>query len=145
MLMGEFNHSIDPKGRVIVPAKLREQLGEEFVITKGLDGCLFGYPMDEWKKFEEKLQTLPLNTKNARQLARYFLAGATTAEIDKQGRILIPQVLREFASLDKDIVLTGAGNRIEIWNKATWTEMISSYDDNMDDVAESMSSLGFMI
>lgn len=143
--MGEFNHSIDPKGRVIVPAKLREQLGDEFVITKGLDGCLFGYPMDEWKKFEEKLQSLPLNTKDARQIVRYFLAGATTGEIDKQGRVLIPQVLREFASLNKDVVLTGAGNRIEIWNKETWDDMVAKYDENMDDVAESMSNLGFTI
>ena len=143
--MGEFNHSIDPKGRVIVPAKLREQLGDEFVITKGLDGCLFGYPMDEWKKFEEKLQSLPLNTKDARQIVRYFLAGATTGEIDKQGRVLIPQVLREFASLNKDVVLTGAGNRIEIWNKETWDDMVAKYDENMDDVAESMRNLGFTI
>ncbi len=145
MLMGEFNHTIDPKGRVIVPAKLREQLGDEFVITKGLDGCLFGYPMEEWKAFEEKLQTLPLTNKDARQFVRFFLAGATNGEIDKQGRVLIPQVLREFAGLDKDVVLTGAGSRIEIWNKAKWEEIVSRYDDNMDEVAENMSNMGFTI
>ena len=101
--------------------------------------------MEEWKAFEEKLQTLPLTNKDARQFVRFFLAGATNGEIDKQGRVLIPQVLREFAGLDKDVVLTGAGSRIEIWNKAKWEEIVSRYDDNMDEVAENMSNMGFTI
>lgn len=101
MLMGEYNHTIDAKGRLIVPAKFREVLGDEFVVTKGLDNCLFVYPNDEWQKFEEKLQTLPLTNKNARQFTRFFLAGAASVEVDKQGRILLPSVLREFAGLEK--------------------------------------------
>ena len=133
MLMGEYNHTIDAKGRLIVPAKFREVLGDEFVVTKGLDNCLFVYPNDEWQKFEEKLQTLPLTNKNARQFTRFFLAGAASVEVDKQGRILLPSVLREFAS------------RIEIWSKDRWLQSISTYDDDMDEVAANMESLGFSI
>ena len=145
MFMGEYNHTIDAKGRLIVPAKFREILGDNFIVTKGLDGCLFVYPNDEWQKFEEKLQTLPLTNKNARQFTRFFLAGAADVELDKQGRILIPSVLREFASLQKDVVFVGVGSRIEIWSKESWNDSISNYDDNMDEVAENMDSLGFTI
>ena len=135
MLMGEYNHTIDAKGRLIVPAKFREVLGDEFVVTKGLDNCLFVYPNDEWQKFEEKLQTLPLTNKNARQFARFFVAG----------RILLPSVLREFAGLEKDVVLVGVASRIEIWSKDRWLQSISTYDDDMDEVAANMESLGFSI
>lgn len=145
MLMGEFNHSVDAKGRVIIPAKLREQLGEMFVVTKGLDGCLYGYPMNEWRKFEEKLGTLPLTNKDARQFVRFFLAGATESEVDKQGRVLIPQVLREFAKLEKDVVLIGAGSHIEIWSKDNWDGLVEEYDNNMEDIAKNLSDLGFTI
>lgn len=105
MFMGEYNHTIDAKGRLIIPSKFRELLGEEFVLTKGLDGCLSIYPMDEWNAFEEKLRALPLTNKNARTFTRFFVAGATNCELDKQGRILVPQTLREFAGLEKDVVL----------------------------------------
>ena len=135
MLMGEYNHTIDAKGRLIVPAKFREVLGDEFVVTKGLDNCLF----------EEKLQTLPLTNKNARQFTRFFLAGAASVEVDKQGRILLPSVLREFAGLEKDVVLVGVASRIEIWSKDRWLQSISTYDDDMDEVAANMESLGFSI
>ena len=145
MLMGEYNHTIDAKGRLIVPAKFREVLGDEFVVTKGLDNCLFVYPNDEWQKFEEKLQTLPLTNKNARQFTRFFLAGAASVEVDKQGRILLPSVLREFAGLEKDVVLVGVASRIEIWSKDRWLQSISTYDDDMDEVAANMESLGFSI
>lgn len=145
MLMGEYNHTIDAKGRLIVPAKFREILGDEFVVTKGLDNCLFVYPNDEWQKFEEKLQTLPLTNKNARQFTRFFLAGAASVEVDKQGRILLPSVLREFAGLEKDVVLVGVASRIEIWSRDRWNESISTYDDDMDEVAANMESLGFSI
>lgn len=145
MFMGEYNHSIDTKGRLIVPAKFRDVLGDSFVVTKGLDGCLFVYPDSEWNVFEEKLKTLPLTNKNARQFTRFFLAGAASCEVDKQGRILIPQVLREFAGLEKDVVLVGVGTRIEIWSKEQWDESINSYDADMDDVAENMAILGFSI
>ncbi len=139
MFMGEYNHTIDDKGRLIIPAKFRELLQDEFIVTKGLDGCLFAFPKDEWQAFEEQLRKLPLTQKNARKFTRFFMGGAATCELDKQGRILIPQNLREFAKLDKDVVLSGNLNRIEIWNKAAWAEN-SAYDD-MDDIAEQMSEL----
>ena len=145
MFMGEYNHTIDPKGRLIIPAKFREALGDEFVVTKGLDGCLFVYANTEWNNFEEKLRTLPLTNKNARQFTRFFLAGAAACEVDKRGRILIPQVLREFAKLEKDVVLVGVASRIEIWSKEVWEESISTYDTDMDEVAENMENLGFSI
>ena len=145
MFMGEYNHTIDGKGRVIVPAKFRDALGDGFVVTKGLDGCLFVYPPDAWQAFEEKLQSLPLTNKNSRQFARFFLAGAASCEVDKQGRILLPQVLREFAGLEKEVVMVGVANRVEIWSKERWKECIDSYDDDMDEVAENMESLGFSI
>ncbi len=143
MFMSEYNHSIDAKGRVIVPAKFREALGDEFVVTKGLDGCLFVFPNDEWKAFEEKLKSLPMSNKDARQFVRFFLAGAATVEVDKQGRILLPNSLREFAYLEKDVVIVGVGNRVEIWDKARWNES-TAYDD-MDEIAEHMSNLGLII
>ncbi|MBU9729009.1 MULTISPECIES: division/cell wall cluster transcriptional repressor MraZ [Diplocloster] len=143
MFMGEYNHSIDPKGRLIIPSKFREILGDEFVVTKGLDGCLFVFPNDEWQAFEEKLRTLPMANKNARKFSRFFMAGATTCELDKQGRILLPSTLREFADLEKDVVLAGLLNRIEIWSKARWNEN-NTYDD-MDDIAEQMMDLGLNI
>ena len=143
--MGEYAHSVDAKGRVIFPADFRAEVGETFIATKGLDNCLFVYPNDEWQKFEEKLQTLPLTNKNARQFTRFFLAGAASVEVDKQGRILLPSVLREFAGLEKDVVLVGVASRIEIWSRDRWNESISTYDDDMDEVAANMDSLGFSI
>ena len=145
MFMGEYNHTIDAKGRLIVPAKFREILGDNFIVTKGLDGCLFVYPNDEWTRFEENLKSLPLTNKNARQFTRFFLAGAAACEVDKQGRILLPQVLREFASLEKDVVLVGVASRIEIWSRERWDESMNTYDGDMDEVAENMESLGFSI
>ena len=145
MFMGEYNHTIDAKGRLIIPSKFREGLGEEFVVTKGLDGCLFVFPNDEWHAFEEKLKALPLTNKNARQFARFFGAGATTCELDKQGRVLLPGTLREFAGLDKDVVLTGMLNRIEVWSKAKWNENNCLDDSAMDEIAEQMTDLGLSI
>jgi MraZ protein len=139
MFMGEFDHTIDAKGRIIIPAKFREDLGEQFVLTLGLDGCLFAYPNDEWQVFIEKLKTLP-GTKEARKLQRYFMAGAAACEIDKQGRILIPAKLRTAAALEKDIVFVGVLNKIEIWSKQRWDEN-NDYDD-VDQIAEHMSEYG---
>ena len=102
MFIGEYQHSLDSKNRMIVPAKLREGLGDKFVITKGLDGCLYAYPMNEWKALEEKLKTLPLTNKDARTFVRFFFSGATEVEPDKQGRGLIPQNLKEYASIEKE-------------------------------------------
>lgn len=138
MFMGEYNHTIDAKGRIIVPAKFRDALGEHFVVTVGLDGCLFVYPNEEWQHFVTELRNLPGN-KEARQLQRYFMAGAADCEVDKQGRILIPNNLREQAGLDKDIVFVGVLSKIEIWSKERWDK--NSYD-NVDDIAERMSEFG---
>ena len=143
MFMGEYNHTVDTKGRLIIPSRFRDELGDEFVVTKGLDGCLFVFPNNEWQAFEEKLKALPLTNKSARQFARFFVAGATPCELDKQGRILLPGTLREFAGLEKDVVLTGMLNRIEIWSKSKWNEN-NSYDD-MYDIAEQMTDLGLSI
>ena len=143
MFMGEYNHTIDAKGRLIVPSKFREILGDAFVVTKGLDGCLFVYDNEEWKRFEEKLRSLPITNKEARQFVRFFLAGATEAEVDKQGRILIPNVLREFAEITKDVVLVGVGSRIEIWSRERFEET-ASFED-MDEIAEHMAELGLGI
>ncbi len=141
--MGEYNHTIDTKGRLIIPSKFREALGEEFVVTKGLDGCLFVYDNKEWAAFEEKLKSLPLTNKDARQFVRFFLAGAAMAEVDKQGRILVPSVLREFAGLEKEVVLIGVASRVEIWSKERW-ENAASYED-MEEIAEHMAELGLGI
>lgn len=140
MFMGEYNHTIDTKGRLIIPSKFREALGEEFVVTKGLDGCLFIFPKEEWNVFEEKLKALPLTNKDARKFTRFFLAGAASCEVDKQGRILLPAVLREFAGLEKDVVLAGVGGRIEIWQKEKWLKS-NEYED-MEDIADHMEELG---
>ncbi len=140
MFMGEYNHTVDDKGRLIIPSKFREELGDSFVVTKGLDGCLFVYAESEWKLLEERLKALPLTNKDARAFARYMLAGAAEVEPDKQGRILLPQVLRTFAELDKDVVLIGVASRVEIWNKDKWNDVSSI--DNMDEIAEKMADLG---
>ena len=143
MFMGEYNHTIDAKGRLIIPSKFRESLGDIFVVTKGLDGCLFVYDNAEWNVFEEKLKSLSLTNKDARKFVRFFLAGAAEVEVDKQGRILVPNVLREFAELNKDVVLIGVASRIEIWSRERF-EGMAAYDD-MDEIAEHMAELGLGI
>jgi MraZ protein len=143
MFMSEYNHTIDPKGRLIIPSKFRETLGDEFVVTKGLDGCLFVYSNKDWNIFETKLTALPLINKEARKFARFFLAGAATVEVDKQGRILIPAPLRTFAVIEKDVVLVGVGSRIEIWSKEQWEN--AGADNDMDEIAASMEALGLTI
>ena len=142
MLIGEYEHSLDAKGRLIMPAKLREDMGEKFVITKGLDGCLFGFSQNEWANFEAKLKTLPLTQKNARNFVRFFLSGAMECEIDKQGRFLIASNLREAATLEKEVVIIGVGTRIELWNKEKWQEYSSEEKNSADDIAENMDMLG---
>lgn len=143
MFMGEYNHSIDAKGRLIIPTKLREDLQGEFILTRGLDGCLCLYPEDEWREIEAKLRTLPMSNGQARKFTRFLVAGATTCELDKQGRILIPATLREFANIDKEVVLTGMINRVEVWSKEQW---IKDNDyDNMDEIAQQMTEMGLDI
>ena len=143
MFMGEYNHSIDAKGRIIVPAKFRDLLGEHFVVTKGLDGCLWVFPSDEWDTFYEKLRSLPVTKRDTRNFVRHFMADALDAEIDKQGRILLPANLRKAGNLEKDVVLIGTGPRIEIWDKKAWEE--SFEDADADEIAERMGEWGFDI
>ena len=140
LFIGEFEHSVDAKGRVIMPAKLREDIGEKFIITKGLDGCLFAYSQEEWNNFEGKLKALPLTNKNARDFVRFFLSGATECEIDKQGRFLIAGNLREYANMEKDVVIIGVGTRLEIWNKKVWVS--KDQEISADEIAENMTMLG---
>ena len=140
MLIGEYEHSLDAKGRLIMPSKLRIDIGESFIITKGLDGCLFVFSQNEWNTFETKLKTLPLSDKNARNFVRFFLSGATVCEIDKQGRFLIPANLRESAKLDKDAMIVGVGTRLEIWNKEIWQKCEENI--SADEIAENMTMLG---
>lgn len=142
MLIGEYSHSLDVKGRLIMPVKLREDMGENFIITTGLDGCLFGFSMSEWQKFEDKLKTLPITNKNARNFVRFFLSGATECELDKQGRFLIPGKLREVASLDRDVTIIGAGTRIEIWNEEKWEEHNSEENLSIAEIEKNMEELG---
>ncbi len=140
MFMGQYNHTVDVKGRLSIPSKFREQLGDEFVITKGMDGCLFVFDNNNWSDFEQKLAALPMGKIETRQYTRFFLAGATSVELDKQGRILVPNPLRGFAGLEKDVVLVGVGNRIEIWSLEKWEEMEQNVD--MDEITAAMADFG---
>ena len=142
MFKGEYSHSVDAKGRIIMPAKFREILGEEFVVTKGLDGCLFVYPNKEWENIENKFREIPLTTKDARKFSRFFFAGAADCEVDRQGRVLIPSVLREFAGLNKEVVLVGVLNRIEIGAKSAGRRMSTTIWMR---IAEHMAALGLGI
>ncbi|MDP9750694.1 MraZ protein [Thermoanaerobacter pentosaceus] len=139
--MGQYEHTIDAKGRVIIPAKFREELGEKFVLTKGLDNCLFVYSLEEWKNIEAKLKTLPLTKKDARAFTRFFLAGAVECEIDKQGRILIPANLREYAKIEKDVIFIGVSTRVEIWSKEVWEEYSNNTDVSFEEIAEHLDDL----
>ena len=141
MFIGEYQHSLDSKNRIIVPAKLREGLGNKFVITKGLDGCLYAYPLEEWKILEDKLKTLPLTNKDARTFVRFFFSGACEVELDKQFRGLIPQNLKEYAKIEKNIVSIGLFSRVEIWSKEMW-ENYNDLNVDFDYIAEKMNDLG---
>ncbi|MCM3594413.1 division/cell wall cluster transcriptional repressor MraZ [Metabacillus idriensis] len=143
MFMGEYHHTIDAKGRMIVPAKFREELGETFVITRGLDQCLFGYPMSEWKLIEDKLKALPLTKKDARAFTRFFFSGAVECELDKQGRINLAGPLLQYAKLEKECVVIGVSNRIELWDKAIWDTYVTEQEDSFAEIAENM--IGFDI
>ncbi|WP_262316759.1 division/cell wall cluster transcriptional repressor MraZ [Lacticaseibacillus parakribbianus] len=142
MLMGEFHHSIDAKGRLIIPAKFREQLGASFVLTRGMDGCLFGYPEAEWEKLQEKVATLPLTKKDARTFTRFLYSAATECELDRQGRINIPKPLIEHAGLAKGCTLVGVANRIEIWSDDKWASFAADAEDNFDDISENLMDFG---
>lgn len=143
MLMGEYKHTIDTKGRLIIPAKFRGDLGERFIVTRGLDGCLFGYPMEEWSALEQKLKMLPLAKKETRAFARFFYSAATECELDKQGRINIPQPLRKHAGLEKSCYVIGVSDRFEIWSEDRWTTFSEEAEESFDEIAEEMIDFGF--
>ncbi|MBP2639508.1 MAG: cell division protein MraZ [Firmicutes bacterium] len=142
MFMGEYQHNVDSKGRVILPAKFRELLGEMFVATKGLDRCLFIYPKEEWTILEEKLKKLPLAKQEARAFVRFFFSGAAELEFDKQGRVLLPNNLRDYAGLEKDIVVVGVSSRIEIWDKQAWIDYNNEIGPTVTQIAENLVDLG---
>jgi len=136
MFLGEYQHNIDAKGRLIIPARLREGLGDKFIITKGLDSCLFAYPMEEWSALEQKMRSLPFTRADARAFVRFFFAGATECEIDKQGRILVPANLREYAGLEKEVVVIGVSNRVELWSKERWEKYNEESASSVEEIAE---------
>ncbi|MBA9085225.1 MraZ protein [Fontibacillus solani] len=143
MFMGEFQHSIDEKGRIIIPAKFRDLLGTSFVVTRGLDQCLFVYPMEEWGVMEQKLKALPLMKSDARAFTRFFFSGATECEWDKQGRVNLPGNLRQYAKLEKDCVVIGVSNRVEIWSKDTWEQYFEQSEDSFNEIAEKLVDFNF--
>ncbi|WP_058307915.1 division/cell wall cluster transcriptional repressor MraZ [Gracilibacillus massiliensis] len=138
MFMGEYQHNIDTKGRIIVPSKFRDGLGEQFVITRGLDQCLFAYPMNEWHQLEEKLKKLPLTKKDARAFTRFFFSGAVECELDKQGRINIPAPLRKYASIEKECAVIGVSNRVEFWADDKWNDFVDVSEESFAEIAENM-------
>jgi len=142
LLAGEYRHSVDAKGRIIMPSKFREELGESFVVTKGFEGCLVAYSNEEWEKFVEKLRTLPENQKNVRRLLRILLSGASTVEVDKQGRLLLPQNLREAANITKEVTIIGVLNKVEIWDSEAWQRYTEDEEGlSLEDAAESIDML----
>ncbi len=143
MFTGEYHHTLDGKGRVIIPSRLREGLGDQFVITRGLDHCLFAYPNSEWVRLEQKMKNLPLTKRDSRAFKRLFFSGAMEVEADKQGRILIPQNLRDYAGIEKDIMFIGVSDRVEIWNESAWSQYFGEADDNYEELAEKLEDIDF--
>ncbi|MFZ5651472.1 MAG: division/cell wall cluster transcriptional repressor MraZ [Bacillota bacterium] len=136
MFIGEYQHTIDSKGRLFIPARFREGLGDKFILTKGLDGCLFVYPPKEWTAIEQKMRSLPFTKADARAFVRFFFSGATDCEVDKQGRILIASSLREYAGLEKETMIIGISTRVEIWSKQRWEEYSNTAAASAEQLAE---------
>ncbi|GEN49682.1 division/cell wall cluster transcriptional repressor MraZ [Alkalibacterium pelagium] len=143
MLLGEYKHNIDAKGRLIIPSKFREDLGERFIVTRGLDGCLFGYPMQEWTLLENKLKQLPLAKKESRTFTRFLYSAATECSLDKQGRINLPSPLINHAALEKTCYIIGVSDRIEIWSEEKWEVFSQDADQSFEEIAEEMIDFGF--
>ncbi|MFK8243816.1 MULTISPECIES: division/cell wall cluster transcriptional repressor MraZ [unclassified Facklamia] len=143
MLIGEFQHNIDAKGRLTMPVKFRSDLGERFIVTRGLDGCLFGFPMSSWDIIQDKLKELPIAKKDARSFTRFFYSAATEVEFDKQGRINLPKTLIEFAKIDKECRVIGVADRIEIWSGEQWENFAAVAQESFEDIAEEMIDFGF--
>lgn len=142
VFMGEYFHSLDDKGRLIMPAKFRQGLGERFVATKGLEGCLFVFPMSEWNILESNFKNLPFTKSDFRAFARLFFSGAAECEFDKQGRFSLPQNLREYARIDKDVAIVGVSNRVEIWSRAEWQKYQESNYPIYEALAEKIVDTG---
>lgn len=140
--MGEYLHNIDEKGRLTIPARFREELGERFMVTRGLDHCLFVYPMSEWKAVEAKLKALPLTNTAARQFVRLLFSGAAECEPDKQGRVLLPPPLREYARIERDVVVIGVGTRAEVWSRSDWDRYSQEAGASFEEIAEKITDLG---
>ncbi len=143
MLSGEYRHSIDLKGRVIIPSKIRDEMGSKIIITRGLDGCLFGYNEKTWNLILEKLNTLPFTKRDARNFTRFMTSGAITLEFDRQGRVNIPSYLNEYANLSKDVVIVGVINRIEIWSRERWDEFMNNNVESLSDISENLFDSNF--
>lgn len=142
MFMGEYQHAIDEKGRLIVPSKFREDLGVKFVITRGLDNCLFVYPMSQWKELEEKVKTLPTSHADTRSFVRMFFSGAVETELDKQGRVVIPSHLRDHARIDRDVYIIGVSTKVEIWSKEAWENYSIQAQQAYEEIAETIVDIG---
>ena len=138
MLMGEYHHNIDEKGRLTIPSKFRDELKENFIVTRGLDGCLFVYPMEEWNQIVNKLKTLPFTKKDARTFLRFFLSGASECTFDRQGRISIATPLIEYANIEKECIIIGVNDRLEIWSKNNWEKFFNQNENSMQDIAEDL-------
>jgi len=142
MLIGEFTHTIDAKKRLAIPSKLRKELGEKAVITRGLDNCLFIYPSNEWQKLVEKLSNLPIGQRDTRGFGRLMLAGASEVDLDTLGRVLVPDYLKTYAQLKKNVVIAGVYNRLEIWDEAKWNAFKEQSEKDVDNIAERLGGLG---
>ncbi|NLO20538.1 MAG: division/cell wall cluster transcriptional repressor MraZ [Syntrophomonadaceae bacterium] len=142
MFLGEYQHALDNKGRITIPSRFRELLGERFVATKGLDNCIFLYPQEEWKSIEEKLHALPLTRSDVRSFVRFFFSGAAELELDKQGRTVLSLNLRSYAGIEKDVNVIGVGSRIEIWASDKWESYNQNAEASYEVIAENMIDLG---
>jgi MraZ protein len=142
MFIGEYQHNIDPKKRLALPSKFRKELGLRVVVTRGLDSCLFVYPASVWNDLAEKLGTLPMGESTTRSFVRLMLAGAVDCDVDGQGRILLPEYLKEYAGLDKNVIIAGLFNRLEIWDENKWTVYKKKAEENTDEIAEQLGKLG---
>ncbi|MDA3131012.1 division/cell wall cluster transcriptional repressor MraZ [Aliibacillus thermotolerans] len=141
MFMGEYQHNIDDKGRMIIPSRFRKELGSTFVVTRGMDGCLFIYPFSEWERLEQKLKSLPFTKKDTRAFTRFFFSGASECELDKQGRVRIPANLRAYAKLEKECVIIGVSTRVEVWSKPLWEDYFNESESSFSDIAENMMDI----
>lgn len=144
MLIGEYLHTLDSKKRLSLPAKFRKEVGRKVVITRGLDSCLFMYPLKDWQKIAEKLATLPVGQADTRGMSRFILSGACEVEVDGAGRILLPEYLKEFADLKSRVVLAGVSDRIEIWNEKTWEEYKRRIEKGADQMAQTLGEMGIL-